>query len=60
MSPLSERQEHLLVWLWECNGLSDWEVETLGEPGDGDRLNALADMGLIRISDTGWERGVFS
>ena len=40
--------------------LTEAEVDELGQEGDADRLDSLSDMGLIRRSDTGWIRGVFS
>lgn len=57
---LSERQEHLLMWLWECYGLFDSEVEEIGQPGDPELLDDLAKRGLVRRDRGAWFPGVVS
>lgn len=59
---MSEREEHLLVWLWQCRGLYIDEVEEMGEPGDVGTLDDMALRGLVRRDDgsAAWFPGVVS
>lgn len=55
---MNERQERLLVWCWECHGLTAREVDELGQPGDAALLYDLAAQGFLRRDHERWFPGV--
>ena len=54
---INDRQAFLLQWLHECCGLFDDEVHDLGQPGDREALDDLANKGLISRGDGGFFPG---
>lgn len=44
---LTTREEDVLRWVTECGGVTDDELEVIGEVGDGHVIDRLEELGLV-------------
>ncbi len=49
-----ERDNDLLQWCIEADGLEWSEVAEMGEPGDLERMRKLTVLGFVEYSADGW------